>query len=47
MKLLVRDFLFGMAAGLVSLILINWMNAPDYKGCARLQGQTLCYTLNK
>ena len=47
MKSLIRDYLIGMFIMLLMLTIVSWYNAPDYKGCARLQGQVLCYTLEK
>jgi hypothetical protein len=47
MKSLIRDYLIGAIAMALMLAAIGWYNTPDYKGCARIINQVLCYTVQK
>ena len=47
MKSLIRDYLIGAGVAILCLIVVNWINAPDHKGCARVKDQVLCYTVSK
>ena len=47
MKTFVRDMIIGTSVFVITLVAMGWWSKPDYKGCATVRGQTLCYMVMK
>lgn len=47
MKIFIRDIIVGSLAITAALAFVIWWNAPDYRVCAKSNGQTLCYVVIK